>query len=745
MNARNKKNGGGLTLVEAVETLSSIADLEVDPHIGIVSKHEMTIQDRPVSYRSVDWLQQQSADETVKMVKEVFLVILNYLKDFYRNEYRAVKDEQTLEGIKTIMVLVGEAAKKLDKYTALFHLTQEKSVTELKEYKQLQELYHNRIARKVDEGMLVQWIYALSRKAKADKGVKLVGKVSNQVKHVYVDLESVKKDIEYELFFIRKEDGSRFFSPRLVRNLKLVNDFGSYFAEETVGSHPLVSLADWPDKYAYACAGSLLRTCRVHIERFYRRALQHKDNELVEALNKALLALYLCAQPNHLSGSEASSKTCSNYFCDFQMFLRQALHSRDYQHMVTYPPRKSSKLALTLLHLTQALCMSLYTQLTGLHELLPSVRDLIIQSEEKRSLEHVQACAGSHSLADKLAEEYAAMAKLVKNNPDGPINKILTALQDGEYRVFDPLMQGNIPSELYTLYVQDCKSRIMRWPSPTHQEFIHKCSVVDEFKAFLHACNHGHAINKNLLINMQDRTSWKDHFRCMALEDLPHHESYVRHLEVISLAKDTEFYHQQAPYHLENHADIFMQLYKEQLLDEGCGYQFPDHVKKILAEQFIPRAMEGVHRIFFNGKNVLTRDQRLDFIEIFSLLLQLKVIDIAKPDVVGFTCKDGIDLGEAVACELYVFLKLLAQERMSENDRQLLDVILHGPSLLFRGRLMQPERFNRMLSTIKTLESAKSQLGHEGFVKEMDDAFGKLYTMPMLHAKPVSSRSKDIL
>jgi hypothetical protein len=742
MNMRDKKDGGGtLTLVEAVETLSTIADLEWDHNkwqhnIGVVNKYDMIVQGKPFSCRTVDWLHQKGADGTVKMVKEVFRVILNYLTDFYGSRNHAVQDDQVLEGIKTIMVLVGEAAKKLDKYTEFFQQTREKSVTELKEYRKLQEFYQSRIARRIDEGTLVQWIYALSRKQQKDKGVKLVGKASGQIKHVFMDLEGVKKDLEYELFFLRKEDGSRFFNPRLVRNLKLVNDFGTYFGELGEGDS-FSSLSAWKDKYAYACATSILRACRVSLEKFYQRALRHKDNDLVEALNKCLLALFLCSNPAHLVRTELSPKTCSGYFYDFQFFLRQALYSRDYQHMVAYPPRKTSQLSHCLMNLTHALCMSLYTKLSGLRELMPAVRDLVHEAEQKRSLEHTKACQKSYSIADRIACDYAALAHLMKKHSRGPIDKILNALEEGDYKAFDPLIHGNIPCDLYTLYIQHSKCRIMRWPCPIQQEFIHKGSVVQEFKTFLRSCSHDPMINKCLVFNLQDRTSWKEHCRALAIEDLPEHESYARHIEVVSLSKDTEFYHQLTPYHQDHRADIFMQVYKEQLLDEGCGFFFPEKMKRVLEDQFIPHAMEAVHRIFFGGKNVLTREQRLDFIEIFSLFLALKVIDCVKPDVASFMCKDGVDSGQAAAIELYVFLKLLNQERLSEHDREHLDALLYGPSLLFRERLMLPERFNRMLSVIKTLESVKNELGHVEFVKSVQIAFKGLYMMPLLSAKPV--------
>src|SRR5215203_67518 len=112
-----------LSIIEAVETLSSIADLEFDRDVGIAQRHELILHDEKIAYKTVHWLHERGASETVSLVRETFRVILHYLKQFYKKEYGHVSDPRTIEGIKTIMVLVGEAAKKLDKYTHVFHQT----------------------------------------------------------------------------------------------------------------------------------------------------------------------------------------------------------------------------------------------------------------------------------------------------------------------------------------------------------------------------------------------------------------------------------------------------------------------------------------------------------------------------------------------------------------------------------------------------------------------------------------------
>ncbi len=738
-----KKEAGTLTIVEAVETLSNIADLAYEGNIGIAQQHDVVVQDNPLSYRTVHWLHRDDSDITIDMVKDIFKVILSYLRNFYKDDYSQIKDAHTVEGIKTIMVLVGEAAKKLDKYTHLFQDARTKSVTELKEYKKLQEFYLSRIDRKIDEGTLGKWIMALSQKTGIDKAKKpsLIGRKGNQSKHIFVDLESVKKDTEYELFFLRKEDGSRFFSPRLIRNIKLISDFGDFFGEEK-REDPLLNAGLWQDRVANLCAKNMIRATHRYIERFYREAINAKDRELVEKLNKSLMALMLAANPHNLSHN-LPLKNCRDYFHDFQLFLRACLHTSDYQHLIAYPPPKANKLAWCLLNTMHVICMALYTQLSSVHDLFSMIHGLIQKAHQEQN--SGEGSKETNFLSAQLEGDYKSLNKMLKLHPNGPLNKILNSLETGNYSAFDPLIQENLPSQLFTLYAQESKYLFARWPSPTHQEFIHKAVVTDEFKGFLRGCLHEHTLQKCLIFNLQDRSTWKDHVRCTAIEELANNETFDRHVEVVTLAKDSEFYHQLAPYNQENHANVFMQVFKEQLADENCGFLFPESIKKPLMNHFVDEAMHAVHRIFFSGKNVLSREQRMNFIEIFYLFLELKIVDLLKPDVIGFCCKDGIDVGVATSAELFVFLKFLNQERLSEMDREHLDLMLYGNSLLFRERTMLPERFNRMVSTLATIESAREHFGQANFVKIINEAFGRFYKTPILHGKVIVQNHIDEL
>lgn len=735
MDTRHKMPEAEFSIVEAVETLSNIADLEYSKDIGVTETHQIFVQDRPVVYRTVHWLHEDDPKEAVQLIKKTFGVVLNYLKDFYKKEYRQIGNKNTIEGIKTIMVLVGEAAKKLDKYSKLFQKSRGKSVTKLQEYKQLQEFYQTKIARRIDEGTLGKWILGLTQKVMAEKeqATKLVGKEQKtDTKHVFIDLDSVKKDTEYELFFLRKEDGTRFFNPRLIRNIKLVCDFGDYFGS-TPGEDPFVRIRSWQDRMLQSMAKMILEKVIDHVDRFYDKLARNKQSDLVPHLNKALMALMMAGNSNNLWKNHPV-KCCSEYFMDFQRFLRDALNSSYYLKFITYPPKRTNQSAHTLLDLTNALCSAIYSECQGFHEILPTIELVIERAEDRMSPDQFQAAEMSEIVWRRLHADYFSMGELIKMHPSGPLIKVLDLLEQGSYQTFDPMLHFNVPSQLFSLSFDKTKITNLHLPTPTQQEYIHKAKVADEFKSFLRSKRNLRIDGKHLLINFQDRTSWREHFRSIALEELQNVDDFEKKIVVVTLAKDTEFYHQLAPYHEENQAELFKEHLRQHLVDESSGFYFPKAIKKKLFPVWSNKLIDRIHKVFFADRNILTRENRLDFIELVYMFMELKLLELANPKTWSFTCKDGIDVGASSGVQLYVFMKLINNQKLTIRDHQQLQMMLYGPSLLNRERLMLPDRFHRMTSVLKLVENLREEIGEHEFFEVVHKEFNKLYGKHILES-----------
>ncbi|MEM1282743.1 MAG: hypothetical protein AAGG81_04235 [Chlamydiota bacterium] len=733
MSTNKKTKESVLTIIEAVETLSSIADMDFERDMAVTEEHDLVIQEKEVSYRTVHWLSESDREETLGVVKETFIVVLNYLKNFYRDEYTHLTDEDTIEGIKTIMVLVGEAAKKLDRFTSLFYRSKKvESVTECNEYKNLQKFYQSRISQKVDEGLMGKWILGLTKKMEQEEeqtSVKLRAKFHLKTKYVFVDLETVKKDTEYELFYLRKEDGSRFFNPRLVRNMKLVSDFGNYFGEKAT-KDPLIDLEAWKDNCARASAEGLIRSLGTRIERFFHETARFRRGELAGIMNSAMMALIMSSHREN-SSKNAPVKSCYEYFCDFQDFLWEALHSREYQKFIVYPPRSSNRMANTLIDTIHTLCRGMFIHLRGYEEMVPVVQGLLREEELDEYMD----------LWEVLNSEYKAMVKKMKLHPNGPLILLLNQLEENRCKIFAPLKQGNLPVPQYSLFFQDKKVSNIRIPSPTSQEFIHKVHIDELFYGFLRACEKDHVLRKHLLINLQDKTSWREIGRCQVLEGIANISKLKNHVGIVTLATDTEFYHQLSPYHNDNDARIFQQHLLDQISDEGSGYYFPEQFRKALFPDFAEQLVDAIHRIFFSEKKKLTRNERLNYIEIYYFFLILKLIEIAKPDSYSLTCKDGIDIGGSLNIILYTMLHLLNESELSSKDYDCLHYLLYIPALMNRERLMISDRFNRAIAVIRAVEELRNEFGSKNFSLIIEEAFGPLYETSILHSQLVPYHS----
>ncbi|MGZ3732757.1 MAG: hypothetical protein ACXU9U_03335, partial [Parachlamydiaceae bacterium] len=264
-------------------------------------------------------------------------------------------------------------------------------------------------------------------------------------------------------------------------------------------------------------------------------------------------------------------------------------------------------------------------------------------------------------------------------------------------------------------------------PSPTYQEYIHRVNVLDEFKGFLRHCYSEFPHHKHLLINLQDRTSWREYSRCLALEDLRLQDIFNKSLTVVTLAKDTEFYHQLVSYERDNHVNSFLKCFKAQLEDENSGYHFPSNIKASILSHFADGVFSAIHRIFFSNKNTLSREHRLDFIEIFNLFLILKILDVVKPNSFSLTCKDGADIASSSNSLIYIFLQLMGKEPINEARWGEFNRIFYAPAILTRERLPLKERFDRMLGALKAIEFVYHDLGHDVFKKVVQEAFGHFY------------------
>ncbi|CDR33325.1 hypothetical protein [Criblamydia sequanensis] len=734
MATRSKSKPKPLTIVEAIETLSSIADMSLDKEMGIAEKQELIIGRESVPFRTIHWLNKEDGATTIKLVRETFRVVLDYLKNFYEEKFINEKNGPALEGIKTIMVLVGEAAKKLDRFTNIFMKSQAGSVMQLKEFRDLQHFYKTRVSQKIDESVLGKWILGIVKQLPKKEGAKLSlkGKQIRSSKYAFVDLENVKKDIDYELFYIRKEDGTRFISPRLIRNMKLVSDFGETFWDNK-GEDPLRYLSLWQDRLAKAHAEAIIHSLKGKVGKFFKEISKMRTKPLINELSSALMALILASKESNLI-THNPIKSCQGYFIDFQEYLSSALCSREYQTQNLYPVEDSSSFEL-ISEICQALTKAFFIENRAVIELGAVIEGLLHAALLEKN--HQKDLMEKKTIGKELKDNYEALKKILFRHPGGPLTQMLTSFEEGELTKYEPLKQKNWPTQLFSLIYRDKNLSCLRLPPPICQEYIHKASILDEFTNFIVSCNQEADERKHLYINLQDRTSWKEFARAAALENFQNDPKVREVISVLTLPIDTDFYHQNEEQEEIRKAPLFISHFLELLKDESAGFFIPEELRKDLNQKFFKQLLEAVHRIFFHGKNILTKDERIIFIDLAYLLIELKAIDILQPDSFNLSCKDALDGGMAASSLLFLFMKLLSHNELSSLDLECLHFMVFGPQLLIRERVMLQDRFSRFIGTVHWLEETKNDFGKDNFCLIIKEAFGPLFPNGSLELKPL--------
>jgi hypothetical protein len=511
------------------------------------------------------------------------------------------------------------------------------------------------------------------------------------------NLETVRRDRDYELFYIRKEDGAPYFSTDLLRHMRLISDFeteGESFEED-----PLLQVRSMTDRDLQASAKQILTACGYLVNDFFKMYKRLSNNDFASTLSQSLMALLLAANPRNLV-QNTTGKSCQQYFEDFLMFLRASFQTDEYQKFVAYPPEKSEKVAHLLLNLAHMLAVELYMRGGGVKQESVGLIHRTTRKGTGTKFPKGDTIWGQLSIDD---ENYRSrLAKF----PSGPLFKTLDVvrLEESEQVPFDPMMQGNIPMRLFGVQTGSQQIHFLRIASPTKQSVINKVEILDEIRGLLRFYNSITPKRKHLLINLQDRTS-KEFIRCKVLEEMQKNAEFNPALVVVTVAKSTDFYSQANEYAELDQVDSFLsRLFQQFEQPEGDGFYFPPSFKASELSQFVRGAADLVHRHFFDKSKTLSRREREDFIEILDQLLVLKLIDHYAPTTVSFTCKDALDTGAAASATFFAFVHLLQGKFGEKKEVDYFRWLLYAPSLFVRERAIDPERLGRVLTALERFD-----------------------------------------
>jgi hypothetical protein len=543
------------------------------------------------------------------------------------------------------------------------------------------------------------------------------------------DVDVIRNDTDYELFLIQRDDGAKFYSNDLLRSMQSAGNLSNYEGE-FIGDDPFVQIKSWSDKRLQSCAAQLLKNIRSPMVYYYRSATKIKDMDLVNLLNKALMALMMASNPKNLL-RQFSVKSCSQYFYDFQNYLREALQSLDYHKLIDKTIKPSQVFLKSLLDIMHGLSYGIYTNVFIPQEVVDGIARLIDRGHSGVTYS-IKNKHGELAVAEFLEKDYQGIDTVLKQFPNGPLFKALDLFLENHVRGFDTLIEGDLPHQLYSLDMNGLYATNLRMPSPTAQVSINLATPTEEFNGFLRSYSSGPIAKHHLLINFQDRTSWKEHARCVALEQLQNQAEYSKVLTVVTMPKETDFYYQLGPYQELNQAKLFIEQFEEHLSSEQCGFYFPKAIRQALFPTFIDKLLKEIHKNFFYEKNVLTRRQRLDFIELTYMFIQCKLIDLTNAYSFSFTCKDGIDTGAVASAQLFLFLKLLNGVELTQKEIEQVRWMVFAPALMIRERLVNTERFNRMIHVLKHFEHEIHRLSQSPLHHLVEVEFSEFFSRPAL-------------
>ncbi|MBS0616460.1 MAG: hypothetical protein JSR58_07920 [Verrucomicrobia bacterium] len=642
MAKRRKKK---ISMLEAVDRLSNLAELDAQ---------------KP---REIRWIDPSNREETREKIQETFHVVSDYLHHLYQKERTEMADPLAQRGVRAVMELAKEAALKVGKYTDLF-----KEVVEIPAYDELRKFYSGKVQSKIKKGPeKEQWEYQIRE-----------GALEAEMRALR-DLEMVRKDHDYELFYITKQDGTPFWSPQLIKHIRWVGNFDEALLSEEV-ENPLNQIDVVLDRDFHLSAKQIEEESSDLLDQFYKEAMQHKANPFVSSLLKVAMALFLAENPKNLQHN-STDKHSLDYFIDFTRYLREALLSEDYLKNLGFPEEDLSPFDRTCQQLAHTFCGLLYLRGAAHDDILKLIGQFALHRSEGASL-----------LLPSLESYDKALREKMATFPSGPVLKVLKAFRTGEEHAgFDPHLLNNLPHKLFGISSEDLNVSFLHLPSPTRQMVIDQAYIYPEFAGYLRYLSP----QKHLLVNLQDRTSWKEHARSSALEKFP---------LVLTLPKDTDFYHQIHDYaDLDDAKALCSQLSEQVASGESCGFHFPGKI----STNEINSIIRFIHKEVYQSKRTLTHAERCDFIELFYQFLILYVMSVEKPASVSFTCKDGIDAGAAFSASLYGLLRLLSsKEAWTDNDRDFFLFSLYGPALLLRHRIIDQSRLARAFSALGRFEEA---------------------------------------
>lgn len=292
---------------------------------------------------------------------------------------------------------------------------------------------------------------------------------------------------------------------------------------------------------------------------------------------------------------------------------------------------------------------------------------------------------------------------------------------------FDPTAMGNITYKKFDMTLRHRKDAMhfIRMASPTigsNSDTI----ISPEFLGYLdYLKNHK---KTHTYFNYQDNYKLKassitnlsrlgkimgianETHRAKQLESLNYNNDYKDTIQVVTLAKNSNFYWQNGDQ--PNQADEFKNKFIRKIFhEERKGYFFPRNLLNNDFKNNIREILDSIHNLVFSNREKLSFEERQDFIEIAYYFISGL---ISKDSFsVNHTCKSGIDRAGGANALIYtatLIQYILENEDLTQEMHQEILLLIHkvpsqllSDALFNKGREIKFERLDRFIQVTSRL------------------------------------------
>jgi hypothetical protein len=691
-----------LSIVDAIANLNAIADMAVDlkDNIAIAEDKKLIINNKDFLDKDLSPIFLEDPTDLIENIKKSYKVILSYFLNLYEKEYIAYEDYRCKKGIESIILVATKAANNIDKFLSLIVDNKIDKISESKEYLDLLNFYLEKLKNKFpeeiagDEAWEKEW-------ADSEKAFLLDFNKSS-----LNNFDAIKKDLKYELFYMLDEDENLFFDSSLINNIKIFTSFDE-MSKENIKEDPLLDIKNLNDKDLKNSAKQILHNSKDFINKYFAiKGFKNIDNPLNDKVNKMLYSLFLASNEINLI-TNMHYKSSSDYFFDFQKFLREILNSDEYLKNLAYIDSIKEKEILTTMVLISNINKNYFLRKSSIKQEILALIHRLNNLENKKDEKKL-------SFFSKLIKTNENISKYLEKFPNGPMLKILDVLMEEKTLGFDPSFFENADLNIFNIESNFNEINILKSPSPTNQLIITEAEVVSEFKGFIRSFKKD---EKYLIINLQDKSSAYDQERIKAIENLQKKGEFREHLILINFDKDTSFYHQSANYLTLNDANLFLKTFKQKFLDSNPTLQKDQNFLT-----FFHNLLDFIFTYFFHKKQNLLRRDRLDFIEIAYNFLSLKLLEIYKPKYFSYMCKDFVDKSPIQLSCFYAFLKLIINSHLDKEDEEYIKYLAFSNALLIRDRTVNNLMLLRSFSALNLVD-LEFLLKHDKIKKQLSSLY----------------------